>query len=82
MSHGEGSELSLRWAFFKTQRASGWGKAIRVIEDSGESPTAAKRTGHGAEEALPASRLPEEAEARNRVQRQKNGGREKEGPRS
>jgi hypothetical protein len=30
MDHGESSELSLRWAFSKTQRASGWGKASRV----------------------------------------------------
>lgn len=62
MGHWEGSELSLRWTSSKTQRASGWGKASRVVDESGEPPTEAKRTEHGAEEGL--QWLPK-AEARN-----------------
>lgn len=79
MGHREDSELSLRWASSKTQRASGWGKASRVVYESGKPPTEARKTKHGSEEDL--QWLPE-AETRNTSAKREEWGREKEGLRN
>lgn len=74
MDHSEGSELSLRWAFPQTQRASGWGKAITVFHERAEPPIAARRVDMELRRGLQCfqRRRPE-----TQVQREKDGRREK-----